>query len=36
MESQPQNPEFKINSENCLPCNCIAMHVLLKMLLKLT
>ena len=22
MESQPQNPEFRINPENFHPCNC--------------
>ena len=26
MESQPQNPEFRINPENFHPCNMVASH----------
>ena len=27
METQPQNPEFRINPENFHPCECIIMTV---------
>ena len=28
MESQPQNPEFRNNPENFLPCTCIPVSIL--------
>ena len=35
MESQPQNPEFKINPENLHPCNWCLIYSYLHIMLNL-